>query len=103
MTIPMGPIKQRSKHSLTIIAPTGRDPEAGKYRQVWQTIKRHAGETNKQLRGAERELRRPLVRVDEGEGIKGAGSPGIACAYLTSLVNERMAAEDRRRPGNPFG
>jgi hypothetical protein len=70
MTIPTRSIKPRAKHSLTILAPTGRDPEAGKYHQVWQAIKRNPGETDKQLRGrAERELRRLSTRVDEGEGI----------------------------------
>lgn len=36
MVISKGSIKQRSRDSWTIIAPKGRDPETGKYRQVWE-------------------------------------------------------------------
>jgi integrase len=70
MAAPKGSIQKRSHDSLTIIAPGKRDPETGRYRQTWQTVKRHPGESDKQLRDrAERELRRLLTRLDEGEPV----------------------------------
>lgn len=70
MTTATGSIRKRSKDSLTIIVPRGRDPETGRYGQTWQTVKRQPGETDKQLRiRAERELRRLLFQIDEGEPV----------------------------------
>jgi integrase len=67
---PKGSIRQRSHDSLTIIAPGKRDPETGRYRQTWQTVKRRPGETDKQLHDrAQRELRKLLVKVEEDEPI----------------------------------
>jgi len=74
MAIARGSIRQRSRDSLTIIAPTSRDPETGKYRQVWRTVKRRRNETDSQLRArAERELRKLLTQIDEDEPIESGG------------------------------
>jgi len=35
-----GSVKKRSKDSYSLIVPNGRDPETGRYRQVWITIRR---------------------------------------------------------------
>ena len=50
MATAKGTLKQRSKDSITNIVPAGRDPETGKYRQLWRTVKRKAGETDAQLK-----------------------------------------------------
>lgn len=75
MATPKGSIRQRSKDSLIIIASTGRDPETGKNRQKWQTVKRRGSESEKQLRErAERELRKLLTQLEEGQPVE-TGAP----------------------------
>ena len=82
MATPRGSIRQRSKDSLTIIASTGPDPETGKYRQKWQTVKRRRGESEKQLRDrAERELRRLLTQLEEGQPVE------TGCLTLNDSAN----------------
>jgi integrase len=68
MATAKGSVKQRSNDSYTIIAPAGRDPESGRYKQTWQTVKRLPGETDAKLKSrAERELRKLLTKIDEGQ------------------------------------
>jgi len=91
---PKGSIRQRSKDSLTIIASTGRGPEAGKYRQKWQTVKRHGGESEKQLRDrAERELRKLLTQLEEGQPVE-SGRLAVVVATAASLVLTVLNATD---------
>jgi len=58
-----GHIKQRSKGSWSIIVDVGRDPQTGKRRQQWQTIKGTK-------RDAERELRESLHSLERGGYVK---------------------------------
>jgi integrase len=58
-----GHIRQRSKGSWSIVIDVGRDPETGKRRQQWYTVKG----TKKD---AERELREKLRSVETGSYVK---------------------------------
>ncbi len=58
-----GHIGQRTKGSWSIVVDVGRDQEAGKRRQQWQTVKGTK-------RDAERELRAILTRLETGAYIK---------------------------------
>ncbi len=58
-----GHIKQRSKGSWSIVIDVGRDPQTGKRRQQWQTIKGTK-------RDAERELRETLHSLERSAYVK---------------------------------
>lgn len=58
-----GYIRQRSKGSWSIVIDVGRDPETGKRRQEWQTVKGTKGE-------AQRALREMLNSVERGGYVK---------------------------------
>ena len=58
-----GHIRQRSKGSWAIVVDVGRDPQTGKRKQQWQTVKG----TKKD---AERELRAVLTRLEAGAYVK---------------------------------
>ena len=58
-----GYIRQRSKGSWSIVIDVGRDPETGKRRQQWQTVKGTKGE-------AQRALREMLNSVERGGYVK---------------------------------
>ncbi|MBA7503431.1 Tyrosine recombinase XerC [subsurface metagenome] len=58
-----GHIKQRSKGSWSIIIDVGRDPQTGKRRQQWQTVKGTKGD-------AQRELRETLHSLERGAYVK---------------------------------
>jgi uncharacterized cupredoxin-like copper-binding protein len=79
---------------LTIIASAGRDPETGKYRQKRQTVKRRGGESEKQLRDrAERDLRRLLIQLEEGQPVE-SGRLAVVVAAAASLVLTVLNATD---------
>jgi len=58
-----GHIRQRSKGSWTVVIDVGRDPETGKRRQEWHTVKG-------KKRDAERMLRELLLAVEKGTYVK---------------------------------
>lgn len=58
-----GHIRQRSKGSWTLVVDMGKDPETGKRRQRWHTIR-----GNK--RDAERALRQMLLAMEKGAYVK---------------------------------
>jgi integrase len=58
-----GHIRRRSKGSWTIVLDVGRDPETGKRRQQWHTIRGTK-------RDAERALREMLVALEKGTYVK---------------------------------
>lgn len=58
-----GSIRQRSKGSWSIVIDVGRDPQTGKRRQEWQTVKGTKGE-------AQRALREMLNSVEGGGYVK---------------------------------
>ncbi len=58
-----GHIKQRSKGSWSIVIDVGKDPETGKRKQHWHTIKGTK-------RDAQRELNEMLVSLEKGLYVK---------------------------------
>ena len=65
-----GHIRQRSKGSWSIVIDTGRDPETGKRRQQWHTVRGTK-------RDAERALREMLHSLEVGSYVKKLSLAGL--------------------------
>lgn len=83
-----GHIKQRTKGSWSIVVDIGRDPETGKRKQQWHTVKG----TKKD---AERELRAILTRLETGAYVKPAKL--TVADYLEQWLRDYVAVNTAPR------